>query len=413
MILDRCAVLAVAVGFVGLSADAAIAQGSALRIVVIAGEDAVNVIQQKTAVAPVVEVRDRNDLPVAGATVVFAVNGQGATFGGSTTLSVVTNAAGRATANGLTPSAAGTLRMTATASFNGQTATVAITQSNVMTTAEAARAAQSGSTASGGGASAGKVIAIVGGIAAAATGAAVAAGASKGDSPSSSSAASPTNPTPPSPPGTTTPNPPAMPPPTSNRAPVIHSATITPDAALVGFDTPIMLQVQATDADDDPLTYLWEFPDGSRSDQRAFTRTFHLGGTWRIRITVSDGKTSTSSELTLEMKTFTGTWEMIPGSVTAVVQIDLVQSGNTITGRFFNVQSPEIPCLVRGSVRQAAPQLQFDTYQCTAVVRANGSIATLTPAAYVFTLGSDIDTLTGTGQILQEAPRPFTLRRRR
>ena len=35
-----------------------------LKIVVISGEDAVNIIQQKTAVAPVVEVRDRNDLPV-------------------------------------------------------------------------------------------------------------------------------------------------------------------------------------------------------------------------------------------------------------------------------------------------------------------------------------------------------------
>ena len=39
----------------------------ALRIVVIEGEDAVNVIQQKTAVAPVVEVRDQNGLPVPGA----------------------------------------------------------------------------------------------------------------------------------------------------------------------------------------------------------------------------------------------------------------------------------------------------------------------------------------------------------
>jgi hypothetical protein len=38
----------------------------ALRIVVIEGEDAVNVIQQKTAVAPVIEVRDRNNLPVPG-----------------------------------------------------------------------------------------------------------------------------------------------------------------------------------------------------------------------------------------------------------------------------------------------------------------------------------------------------------
>jgi hypothetical protein len=41
------------------------AQSAALRIVVIAGEDAVNVIQQRTATAPVVEVRDANNQPVA------------------------------------------------------------------------------------------------------------------------------------------------------------------------------------------------------------------------------------------------------------------------------------------------------------------------------------------------------------
>jgi len=62
---------------------------AALKIVVISGEDAVNIIQQKTAVAPVIEVRDRNNLPVSGATVTFAVSGNGATFaGGAQTLTV-------------------------------------------------------------------------------------------------------------------------------------------------------------------------------------------------------------------------------------------------------------------------------------------------------------------------------------
>src|SRR5688572_25383858 len=81
------------------------AQPAALKIVVIEGEDAVNIIQQKTAVAPLVEVRDRNDLPVAGAVVTFSVRGgQAATFaGGSPTMTVTTNAAGRAVASALTP----------------------------------------------------------------------------------------------------------------------------------------------------------------------------------------------------------------------------------------------------------------------------------------------------------------------
>src|SRR5688572_23605787 len=73
------------------------AANNALRIVVIAGEDAINIIQQKTAVNPIVEVRDRNNLPVSGVAVTFNVGGQGASFaGGASTLTVTTNAAGQA-----------------------------------------------------------------------------------------------------------------------------------------------------------------------------------------------------------------------------------------------------------------------------------------------------------------------------
>lgn len=148
-------------------------QTPALKIVVIQGEDAVNVVQQKTAVAPIIEVRDRNDLPVAGATVVFTVNGSGgATFTGAQTFSVVTNAAGQATAAGLTPTAAGVINISATATFQGQTATFAISQSNVLT-APSANAAGAGGASTGGGIGLGKVIAIVGGIGAAGAGVAV------------------------------------------------------------------------------------------------------------------------------------------------------------------------------------------------------------------------------------------------
>src|SRR6185436_11631953 len=121
-----------------------------LRIVVIEGEGAVNIIQQKTAVSPLVEVRDRNDQPVAGAIVNFVVRNGRATFSGARTISVTTNAAGRAVATGFAPSGGGALQIGATATFQGQTAAaVTIAQTNVMTAAEAA--AVSGAGAGGGG----------------------------------------------------------------------------------------------------------------------------------------------------------------------------------------------------------------------------------------------------------------------
>jgi hypothetical protein len=202
---------------------------NALRIVVIAGEDAINIIQQKTAVNPIVEVRDRNNLPVSGVAVTFSVGGQGASFaGGASTLTLTTNAAGQAVVTGLTPTATGAITINASAVVNGQTIAATITQTNFATAAEAASAASSaggasgaGGGASGGGASgaagggtggiggmSGATLGIVGGGIAAA-GALVATQAGGGSAPAvstgtSGTAAAPTTPAPTTPAPTTT-----------------------------------------------------------------------------------------------------------------------------------------------------------------------------------------------------------------
>jgi hypothetical protein len=130
------------------------ATAAALKIVVLEGEGAVNIIQQKTAVAPVVEVRDRNDQPVAGAIVRFAIQKGKATFDGARTMSVTTNAAGRAMATGLTATGKGAVQIAASVAFQGETAAVTVAQTNVLTAAEAATAAGAGGAGgSGGGAS--------------------------------------------------------------------------------------------------------------------------------------------------------------------------------------------------------------------------------------------------------------------
>src|SRR5262245_23138090 len=150
-----------------------------LRIVVVEGEDAVNVVQQKTAVAPVIEVRDRNDHPVAGAVVRFAIRNGRATFDGARTLTVTTNAAGRAVATGFAPTGSGALQISTTAAFQGQTtAAVTIAQTNVMTAAQAAAVSGAGGASgssgaagagagggSAGGGVSGTTIGIVGGAA--------------------------------------------------------------------------------------------------------------------------------------------------------------------------------------------------------------------------------------------------------
>ncbi len=160
------------VAFAMLTATLA-AQTPGLRIVVIEGEDAVNIIQQKTAVRPLVEVRDRNNLPVPGVLVTFSIEGgKAASFGGVSTLTVATNAAGQAAVTGLTPSAAGAFQIQVSAAFQGQVATATIAQTNVLTAAQAAAA----SAASGGGSSAGSAGGGAGGGSGGAAGAAGAGG---------------------------------------------------------------------------------------------------------------------------------------------------------------------------------------------------------------------------------------------
>jgi hypothetical protein len=129
----------------------------ALRIVVLEGEGGVNIIQQKTAVRPLIEVRDRNNLPVSGASVIFTIGGggQSAAFaGGAQTLTVTTNAAGQAAASGLNAISSGPFQIQVQATYQGQLATAAISLTNFATAAAAAQAgagagAGSGGTASG------------------------------------------------------------------------------------------------------------------------------------------------------------------------------------------------------------------------------------------------------------------------
>jgi hypothetical protein len=136
-----------------------------LKIVVLEGEGAVNIIQQKTAVRPLIEVRDRNNVPVAGASVTFTIGGggQGAAFaGGAQTLTVTTNAAGQAAASGLNAISSGAFQIQVQAAYQGQIATAAISQTNFAT---AAAAAQAGAGAGGAGGTGGGASGAAGGAA--------------------------------------------------------------------------------------------------------------------------------------------------------------------------------------------------------------------------------------------------------
>ena len=165
----RClAVLLAGVMAIGFSPEIMGQQaGFALNIVIVEGDGAINNIHQRTTREPIVQVEDENHRPVPGAVVVFSVPSRGAGgffAGGQHTLTVITDAQGRAVAHGFRPnSVQGKYQIHVTASYRGQTTSTDIGQSNAL-----AAGAASGATIAG---ISVKVIAIVAaGAAAAAVG---------------------------------------------------------------------------------------------------------------------------------------------------------------------------------------------------------------------------------------------------
>ncbi|MGO8789180.1 MAG: hypothetical protein ACLQVL_17595 [Terriglobia bacterium] len=136
---SRCLAIPPANG--GASPDA-----PALQIVVLQGEDGVNIIKKKIAVKPVVEIRDKNKLPVAaagaGVAVVFLLEGKdSAKFAnGKTSASVVTDANGRAVAPDFRPIRQGSYAIEIRASYQFAAASRTIAQVNFKTVAAAQKA---------------------------------------------------------------------------------------------------------------------------------------------------------------------------------------------------------------------------------------------------------------------------------
>jgi hypothetical protein len=116
--------------------------GPKISLVIVEGEGAINNVRQRTVRQPIVQVEDENHKPIAGAAVLFTLPDQGAggTFaGGSHTLTVMTDKAGHAAARGFRPNNInGQYQIHVSASYQGQTTTAVINESNLATAAAAA-----------------------------------------------------------------------------------------------------------------------------------------------------------------------------------------------------------------------------------------------------------------------------------
>ena len=114
-----------------------------LHIEILKGDRGVNIIKKKTAVTPVVEVKDRNNLPVAGIVVLFTSPSDGPSvnfLNGERTFSAVTDANGQASATALQPVNSGSFQIQVSANDKAEVATATISMTNYLTVADSVSA---------------------------------------------------------------------------------------------------------------------------------------------------------------------------------------------------------------------------------------------------------------------------------
>mgnify|MGYP001262154368 CR=1 FL=1 len=156
------------------------------------------------------------------------------------------------------------------------------------------------------------------------------------------------------------------------RAPEVN-ATRTPDGEIEP-GVPVSFDAGATDADGDTLTYAWEFGDGGTSTAANPTHTYTTTGSFQVKVTVSDGRFSTTDTLTVVVDADGVT---TPGDVTGDVNLVL---GFALNG------TATFPSLLPGIANE------YETSQSATVTSTAGS-ATLTV--------SDPDTV-NTGKLVND-----------
>ena len=121
--------------FLCLAVFPAAAQNAQLRVVVVDGTQATNNIENGRMADVVVQVQDASRMPVSGASVSFVYPPSGASgvfANGQRTLTVTTGQDGRAAVSGVSPEGGpGQLQIRIAASYQGQTATAVVNQTNI------------------------------------------------------------------------------------------------------------------------------------------------------------------------------------------------------------------------------------------------------------------------------------------
>lgn len=360
-----------------------------LKVIIIDGDEAANVVAERIAAEPVIEVRDRNDRRVPGAVVRFVIRKTRdrlfASFGnGQAEVRTITDYAGRASVNAVSPAEPGTFQIDVEASYRGQTGKAVIRQTNFATSADAKAAGREPGKSTSSNAQASTTVATTTGSTASATTAAIAAGGGMsklavvglvvGGAAGAGAAVVLTR------------N--GSDPPAGRVTGLTASVTSGLQSA-----TAFAFSVQAADFDQGSIEYRWEFGDGASSTDPAPTHVYAAPGAYTVVVTVSDARQSARSEVSVTVHALSGTWTYT--NAAGLSSIQLTQSGSAVTGVATVSNGPAFapysPCPLDGTVRTGTPAVVLSRPACP-----HPNFAPLIPAEYRLNLSPDGQTLTGT-----------------
>ncbi|MEL7038730.1 MAG: PQQ-dependent sugar dehydrogenase [Cyanobacteria bacterium J06592_8] len=111
---------------------------------------------------------------------------------------------------------------------------------------------------------------------------------------------------------------------TNNQAPIIDQATANQTSGLGPLT--VNFSSGATDPENDPLTYTWNFGDGNQATGANVTHTFNTNGMYDVSLTVSDGNSDVSLEPTIEVVVGAAP----EGSIDGPTDGDFFRAGDTI-----------------------------------------------------------------------------------
>lgn len=184
-----------------------------------------------------------------------------------------------------------------------------------------------------------------------------------------------------------------------NKPPVAGTVTTSPAVGLAAV-TPIAFSAQgASDPDNDPLTYTWDFGDGGSASGQSVTHVYNAAGTFNVSVRVSDEKETATATGTATVRSLAGTWTgNLDGRADTFFTFNIAQSGTTLSGNYSD------PVNGAGAL----------TGSVSAPLRVNmtHTIPEFIPGTWSGNLDADLNRITGTVVWFVGGPRTFTLVRR-